>query len=38
MTGNKGQEIHGKAKQVQGSGQEGLGDLQDALNKPMDKR
>jgi len=37
LTGNKEQELHGKAKQVQGSGQEVLGDIQDAVRKPKDK-
>ena len=37
MTGNKGQELHGKAKQLQGSGQQALGDALDAVRKPDDK-
>ncbi|MCJ7710872.1 MAG: CsbD family protein [Chloroflexi bacterium] len=37
VTGNKGQELHGKAKQIQGSGQQALGDVRDALRKPDDK-
>ena len=37
LTGNKAQELHGKVKQVQGAGQEGLGDIQDAVRGPKDK-
>jgi uncharacterized protein YjbJ (UPF0337 family) len=31
VTGNKEQELHGKATQVQGEAQKGLGDVQDAV-------
>jgi uncharacterized protein YjbJ (UPF0337 family) len=31
LTGDKETELHGKARQVQGSAQEGLGDVEDAL-------
>jgi uncharacterized protein YjbJ (UPF0337 family) len=31
LTGDKGTELHGKARQVQGSAQQGLGDVQDTL-------
>jgi uncharacterized protein YjbJ (UPF0337 family) len=34
LTGNKKQELHGTARQVQGSGQEALGDIQDAVRGP----
>jgi uncharacterized protein YjbJ (UPF0337 family) len=34
LTGNKRQELHGSVKQVQGAGQEALGDVQDALRRP----
>ena len=34
MTGNKEQEAHGQAKQVQGDAQKVLGDVQDAIRKP----
>ena len=37
LTGNREQELHGKVKQVQGAGQEGLGDIQDAVRGPKDK-
>jgi len=37
LTGNKEQELHGKVKQVQGAGQEGLGDIQDAVRELQDK-
>ena len=37
LTGNKEQELHGKAKQVQGAGQEALGDIQDVVRGPKDK-
>ncbi len=37
LTGNREQQLHGKAKQVQGSGQEVLGDIQDAVRGPRDK-
>ncbi len=37
LTGNKEQELHGKVKQVQGTGQEGLGDIQDAVRGDKDK-
>ena len=31
LTGNKEQEAHGQARQVQGDAQKGLGDVQDAV-------
>lgn len=31
LTGNKGQQVKGHARQVQGAGQQGLGDVQDAV-------
>ncbi len=31
LTGNKDQEAHGQARQVQGDLQKGLGDVQDAV-------
>lgn len=34
LSGDKGTELHGKARQVQGSAQESLGDVQDALGGP----
>ncbi len=34
LTGNKKQELHGTVRQVQGSGQEALGDVQDAIRGP----
>jgi len=37
LTGNKEQELHGKAKQVQGAGQEALGDIQDVVQGSKDK-
>ena len=37
LTGNREQELHGKATQVQGAGQETLGDIQDAVRGPKDK-
>jgi len=37
LTGNKEQELHGKAKQVQGAGQEVLGDIQDVIRGTKDK-
>ncbi len=37
LTGNKEQELHGKVKQVQGAGQQTLGDIQDAVRGPKDK-
>ena len=37
LTGNKEQELHGKAKQVQGAGQEALGDIQDVVRGPKDE-
>lgn len=36
LTGDKEQELHGKAKQVQGTGQKTLGDIQDAVRGPKD--
>ena len=38
LTGNRKQEVKGRARQVQGAGQEGLGDIQDAVRKPRDKK
>jgi uncharacterized protein YjbJ (UPF0337 family) len=37
LTGNKKQELHGKVKQVQGAGQEALGDIEGAAKKAKDK-
>lgn len=37
LTGNQEQELHGKVKQVQGTGQEAMGDIQDAVRGPKDK-
>lgn len=37
LTGNQQQELHGKVEQVQGAGQEALGDIQDAVRGPKDK-
>ncbi len=37
LTGNKEQELHGKVKQVQGAGQESLGDIQDAIRGDKDE-
>ena len=34
VTGNKEQEAHGEAKQVQGHAQKALGDIQDTVRKP----
>jgi len=34
LTGNKQQELHGTVRQVQGAGQEALGDVQDAIRSP----
>lgn len=34
LTGNRKQELHGTVRQVQGSGQEALGDIQDAVRGP----
>ena len=34
LTGNKKQELHGTVRQVQGAGQEALGDIQDAIRGP----
>ena len=34
LTGNKRQELHGTARQVQGAGQEARGDIQDAVRSP----
>jgi uncharacterized protein YjbJ (UPF0337 family) len=36
-TDNRGQELHGRARQIQGSGQEALDDVQDAVRKSNDK-
>jgi len=38
LTGDKERQAHGRARQVQGAGQEGLGDIQDAVRKPRDKK
>ncbi len=38
LTGNRKQEVTGRARQVQGAGQEGLGDIQDAVRKPRDTK
>lgn len=38
LTGDKEAQAHGKAKQVQGAAQKGLGDVQDAIREPKDKR
>jgi uncharacterized protein YjbJ (UPF0337 family) len=37
LTGDKEAQAHGKAKQVQGAAQKGLGDVQDAIREPKDK-
>jgi len=37
LTGDKKQQVHGKAKQVQGVAQKGLGDVQDAIRGPKVK-
>lgn len=37
LTGDREQRAHGKAKQVQGTAQQGLGDVQDAIRGPKDK-
>jgi uncharacterized protein YjbJ (UPF0337 family) len=37
LTGDKEAQAHGKAKQVQGAAQKGLGDVQDAIRVPKDK-
>ncbi len=37
LTGDKEQQAHGKAKQVQGAAQKGLGDVQDAVRGSKDK-
>ena len=34
LTGNKRQELRGSVRQVQGAGQEALGDVQDAVRGP----
>jgi len=34
LTGNKEQELHGTVRQVQGAGQEALGDIQDVVRGP----
>ena len=33
LTGNRRQEARGKAKQIQGAAQQGLGDVQDAVRR-----
>jgi uncharacterized protein YjbJ (UPF0337 family) len=37
VTGDKGSELHGKAKQVQGEAQMTLGDVRDALDRPEEQ-
>jgi uncharacterized protein YjbJ (UPF0337 family) len=37
VTGNKQEQGRGKARQVQGNAQKGLGDIQDAVRKPKNK-
>jgi uncharacterized protein YjbJ (UPF0337 family) len=37
LTGDKEAQVHGKAKQVQGGAQKGLGDVQDAVRGSKDK-
>jgi uncharacterized protein YjbJ (UPF0337 family) len=37
LTGNKQQQAKGKARQVKGAAQNGLGDVQDAVRKPKTK-
>ena len=37
LTGDKEEQVHGQAKQVQGTAQKGLGDIQDAVRKPKPK-
>jgi uncharacterized protein YjbJ (UPF0337 family) len=34
LTGDRHEEAKGKAKQVQGSAQQGLGDIQNAVRRP----
>ena len=34
LTGDREQQVHGQAKQVQGAAQKGLGDVQDAVRGP----
>jgi uncharacterized protein YjbJ (UPF0337 family) len=37
LTGDKEAQVRGKAKQVQGAAQKGLGDVQDATREPKDE-
>ena len=37
VTGNKREQVRGKARQVQGDAQKGLGDIQDAVRKPKNR-
>ena len=37
VTGNKQEQARGKARQVQGDAQKGLGDIQDAVRKPKNR-
>jgi uncharacterized protein YjbJ (UPF0337 family) len=37
LTGDKEAQVHGKAKQVQGAAQKGLGDVQDAIRGPKER-
>lgn len=37
LTGSKKKQVQGQARQVQGSGQEGLADIQDAVRGPEAK-
>jgi uncharacterized protein YjbJ (UPF0337 family) len=34
VTGNRPSQVRGKARQIQGSAQEGLGDIQNVVRKP----